>query len=135
MASASSYKIVGLSAVAFGLLGCLIPTFLLTQTLGSTRALGGHLFRLVSLSAILSHGFLVLLGVQLLRSKSRELFRWFMVIEVPYTMLLGVAQLELPRAGLVDHLHALWMCIANLGFFLQLAVGFPLWAWWMLRER
>jgi hypothetical protein len=128
-------QLVGGFGIAFGLLGIFCPVMLLTEY----RRISPDFSQIGSgltpcFVAIVGHICLVVSGVRLFLRRRERWLAYFFGIEVLYSSYILLMSLLAPRTGPAEHAYIRWITDVSLGFFAQIAFGFPLWGWYLLRR-
>jgi hypothetical protein len=129
-------KLVGAFATLFGAFGAVCPLILFLLVSAGREDVGTpQVDSAPFIIAFLAHTYLVVAGVLMLRGRKVRFLGSFLALESAYAIFHLVLGPALVLARLSDSSSAIWLTSANLGFFAQIAAGFPLWAWFLVRER
>ena len=128
-------RVVGISAVIFGLCGIVFPlSNIINAAELESRGLGAKLLRAAAVIAIAAHLYLLGAGWKLCFGRESRFLRCFFGLEIIYVFSWAFVLLPLASAGSINRYEISKILAVNAGFTCQILLLFPLWGWLVLRR-
>ena len=127
-------RVVGISAVIFGLCGIVFPLSSISAAELNSQGLGAKLLRTAVVIAIAAHLYLLGAGSKLCFGRDSRFLRHFFGLETIYVLSWAFVLVPLGSTGSINKYEISKILVVNAGFTCQIFLLFPLWGWLLLRR-